>query len=328
MSAAELRDEGPSPWMYWEGVGIRLAGASLKMGLRWENVHGVVALRGEYRNGRLGAVEGNLLLDQATVLRQPVQNVHAQLVIDPAKAPGVLQIKNLKARMFGGDIGGEASLMLEPVLRYDVRLNALGLRLEEIDRHNKITPDGQLAGRAEAQLYLAGEGDDLSKMRGGGLFHVPKGRIYSLPPLLDLLKFLKFHTPDGTFFDEAYARFRIQGKHAHVEQFDLTGNLISLTGDGVMDFDGSNLKMDVYLIWSRLVQLLPGPVREVPNSISRNLYKIEMTGSLLGRLDFQQEAVPFLVEPVKRLLERMQPSTASAATVRPPTSQRGVSPSR
>ena len=95
-----------------------------------------------------------------------------------------------------------------------------------------------------------------------------------------------------------------------------------------MDFDGSNLKMDVYTIWSRLVQLLPGPVREVPNSISRNLYKIEMTGSLLGRLDFQQEAVPFLVEPVKRLLERMQPSAASTSPSRPATSQRGVSPSR
>ncbi len=317
MSSAPLRDEGPSPWMYWDGVSVHVAGASLKLGMRFENVHGVLSVRGDYRNGHLNSMEGNFLVDQATTMRQPVQNIHAQLVVDSAKAPGVLQVKNIKAKMFGGDVAGEVALMFEPVLRYDVRLNALGMRLEDIDRSNNITPDGQLAGRAEAHLYLAGEGGDLSKLRGGGLFRVPKGRIYSLPPLLDLLKYLKFHTADGTFFEEAYARFRIQGRQVQLEQVDLLGHLISFTGEGTMGLDGANLKLNVFTVWSRLMQLMPSAVREVPNSISRNLYKIEMTGELGGKLEFQQEAVPFIVEPVKRLLDRMDsfgdraPSAAS-----------------
>lgn len=316
VSSVPLNDDSIFPWMFWDGVHVHVTGASLKLGVRFENVHGVIALRGDYRRGSLNALEGNLVVDQATTMKQPVQNIHAQLVVDSAKAPGVLQVKNLKAKMFGGDVGGEIALMFDPLLRYDVRLNALGMRMEEIDQFNRITPDGQLAGRAEAHLYLAGEGADLSKLRGGGLVRVPNARIYSLPPLLDLLKFLKFHKPDGTAFEEAYARFRIQGKQVQFEQIDLLGRLISLTGEGTMELDGSNIKLDIFTVWSRLMQLMPSATREVPNSISRGLYKISMSGSLTGKLEFQQEALPFLVEPVKRMVERMQ-SLAERSTSQP-----------
>src|SRR5262249_53504819 len=99
MSAAPLADSGPSPWMYWEDVIVRMSAASGKLGLHCENIHGLVATRGEYRNERLGAIEGNLIVDRADVQRQPLQDLHAHLVLDPARAPGVLQIKNIKAHV-------------------------------------------------------------------------------------------------------------------------------------------------------------------------------------------------------------------------------------
>ncbi len=153
MSSAALRDDAPSPWIYWQGANIRLAGASLNLGLKCDNVHGVIAMSGEYRNNKLNTVDGNLLIEQAMILKQPVQNIHAQLLIDSAKAPGVVQIRNIKAKLFGGDIGGEAALMIEPIVRFDVRLKVLGVKLEEIDRQNRITPDGQLAGRGKPRSF-------------------------------------------------------------------------------------------------------------------------------------------------------------------------------
>jgi len=305
MSAASLRDEEPSPWMYWKSVNVRMSGASVKLGMKCENVHGLVSLTGEYRDGRIGAVSGNVVVDQATVRRQPLQAIHAQLVIDPAKAPGVLQIKNVKAKLFGGALAGEVALMLEPVVRYDVRLNVLGLKLEEVARHNKLESGAEVSGRAEARLYLAGQGADLKNLRGGGVIHVPKGRIYNLPPLLDVLKFVKLHAPDGTAFEEAFAKFRVEGEVVHFEQLDLLGKLISLTGDGEMKLDGTGLKLDIYPIWLGLVRALPPHAREIPNAISRSLYKVEMSGSLLGQLDYRSEAIPVIVEPVRRLLDRM-----------------------
>src|SRR5262249_20965232 len=51
--------EAASPWIYWENVVLTLSGASLKLGVKFETIFGEVGSRGEYRNGRLGAVEGN-----------------------------------------------------------------------------------------------------------------------------------------------------------------------------------------------------------------------------------------------------------------------------
>lgn len=306
LSGATLSAVEPSPWMYWRDLTIRLSGASCRLGLRCENAHGQITLRGEYRHGRLGAMDGNVLLDQVYYHGQPLQDFHTQIVLDPGKRPGVLQVRHLKAKCFGGALAGEAAVVIDPIFRYDVRLTGWGLRLEDVSRHNRLGPEAELAGRAEFHLFLAGTELDVKSLRGGGYIRVPKGRIYNLPPLVDLLKFIKLQAPDGTFFDEAQLQFQITGTHVELEQFDLVGNLISLTGNGRMKLDGSDLHLDVYPVWLKLVQMLPPGVREIPQTISRNLYKIEMTGTLGGRIDLRSEAVPILVEPVRRLLERMR----------------------
>src|SRR5262249_21670318 len=63
LSSAALRDETPTPWMYWRAANIRMSGATVKLGLQCENVFAIVSTRGEYRNGHLGAVEGNVVVD-------------------------------------------------------------------------------------------------------------------------------------------------------------------------------------------------------------------------------------------------------------------------
>jgi hypothetical protein len=307
MSSASLPEPESSPWIYWNNLSLQFAGAALRIGVRCENVFGEVTSTGAYRNGRLGAVVGNLELTHAAVLRQPFQNVHAELLMDPERAPGVLQVRNLKADVYGGNIVGQGGIRFEPTLRYELNLNAVQLRMEEIARHNQLTSE-QLNGRAHAQLYLKGQGGDLATLEGGGRFDIPKGRINDLPPLLDLLKFVKLRPPDGTMFSEAHTKFKIQGDRVHFEQFDLIGDLVSLTGTGDMNLDGTHVKLEVYPIWSRLVQGLPGPVREGANALSHGLYKIGMTGSLGGKLDFRSEALPVITDPVRRMIERLRQS--------------------
>jgi hypothetical protein len=305
LSAASLPSR-PTTWIYWRDFTVRFSGASCRLGLRCENVHGQVTLRGEYRQGRLGAVDGNVLLNQVYYHGQPLRDFHAQLVVDPGKRPGVIQVRHVKARAFNGSLAGEAAVVIDPIFRYDVRLNGWGIQLEEVSRHNRVGPGAELAGRGEFHLFLTGTDGSVKSLRGGGYIRVPKGRIYNLPPLVDLLKFIKFQAPDGTFFHEFLAHFRINATRVEVEQFDLVGNLVSLTGNGEMNIDGSQLRLDIYPVWLKFVQMLPPAVREIPQSISRSLYKIEMTGSLTERIDLRSEAVPILVEPVRRLAERMR----------------------
>ena len=52
--------------------------------------------------------------------------------------------------------------------------------------------------------------------------------------------------------------------------------------------------------------VLPGPLRDGAGAFSRGLFKVEVRGSIGGPKDYRQEAVPFLVEPARRLAERLQ----------------------
>jgi hypothetical protein len=105
-------------------------------------------------------------------------------------------------------------------------------------------------------------------------------------------------------FDEAHAAFKMQGRRLTVERLDLLGTAVSLGGKGDMDLDGSNVDIDFYAVWARIAQVLPVGLRDVPPWLSQNLLKIKMRGSL-GEPSFAAEPVPFLVEPVKQLLDRM-----------------------
>src|SRR5439155_26912263 len=181
----------------------------------------------------------NLEFTQASLFRQPVQHSHAQILLDPAHAPGVLQIRNIKGDVYGGAVVGQAKVLLGPTLRYELSLNGVQLKLEEIARSNRLAPDAQLSGNAAVQLYLKGQGGDLATLSGGGSVDVPKGKLYDLPPLLDLLKFLKLRSPDGTAFEEAHVQFRIQGKRVQFDEIELLGGLVNLTGNGGMNLDGT-----------------------------------------------------------------------------------------
>ncbi|HEV3144609.1 MAG TPA: AsmA-like C-terminal region-containing protein [Gemmataceae bacterium] len=306
--------DSTSPWIYWNNAELKMTGASVNLGPRWHRVYGEFVTRGEYRQGQLGAVLGNVAIEQGLAFRQPVRKVFAHLVIDPGRAPNVLQVHDIQGELFGGTLAGEARVTIEPQLEYNLSLKAIQVRLEDLARYNRLGAEAQLSGLANGQMFISCRGDDLDTLRGGGTVDVPRGRIYDLPLLLDLLKFLKLRPPDGTAFEEGHAKFRIQGQRVLVDQLELLGNLICLTGQGSMQLDGSNLRLDVYPVWSRLLLAAPGPARDVATAISRTLYKIEMRGSIKGPLDFRQEAVPILVDPVRALIERVR----SAGNPAPP----------
>jgi len=133
---------------------------------------------------------------------------------------------------------------------------------------------------------------------------VPKGKIKELLFLLDLLKVLNLRPPDRTLFEEVHATFGIRGSRVLVNRLDLYGNVVSLSGQGEMNLDGSDLQLDFYAVWARIVQVLPPILRDIPATIGQWVLKIKMRGSLANPR-FTKEPVPVLVEPVERLVKRM-----------------------
>ena len=43
-------------------------------------------------------------------------------------------------------------------------------------------------------------------------------------------------------------------------------------------------------------------LRELPTALSESLFKVQVSGSLGGQLDYRPEPVPILVEPLRRLM--------------------------
>jgi hypothetical protein len=303
--------------VYWNAE-LKLAGASVEVGVPWEELYGRVACKGRYEGTHLGLVCGNAWLDRAVVARQPVGATRFRAWAEPQRPdptrtgfyqPSEVQFLDLSGDLFHGTLGGEARVVLADPVRYDVWLTATDVQLDEVARHYKLGSDADLKGVAQAQLRLYSRLDPKTGRfgtEGSGKIDVPTGRMYNLPVLLDLVKLTKFHTPDKTAFEEAHAAFRVQGDRVKVDQLDLIGKAVCLGGSGEMDTTGEYVRFEFYTIWSVILkQMINTPVGDFSAFLSKNLFKIKLTREN-GELKYRPEAVPLVTEPTKAVVERLR----------------------
>jgi len=96
------------PILYWRGV-LKLHDASFQTGVDWTGVTGDISLEGLYNGEQLEDVIGNVLLERATVLNQPLRNVRVPLVVWK-NSPDILRLPGVSAELYGGTIGGEGRI--------------------------------------------------------------------------------------------------------------------------------------------------------------------------------------------------------------------------
>jgi hypothetical protein len=297
---AQGAEPGAPATIFWDGQ-MWVAGAKLAVGVDLDGVSGTVACRGLYDGRQLRGLSGNVLLSEATLFKQPFKDVHANLLVRKNEPESL--IVGLKAPLFGGDVSGQARVEFGPKLRYELNLTGSQIDLEQFGRHN-LGARSQLSGIAAARLHLTGTGAGAGSLQGNGSIDVPYTaltKLYNLPWLLDLLKFLGLRWPDRTLFEEAHAAFNIQGERVHVTRLDLLGNVVTLWGRGEVNLDGSDIQLDFYPGWARIEQVLPAAVRAVPTAISKSLLKIEVRGQLSDNpkdLKFTKKPLPGIVDPL------------------------------
>jgi hypothetical protein len=284
-------DSGPDPEVppviYWDGW-AGLHDATFYTGIRFDHVTGQVACRGRHNGRQLDGVVGNLILKDATLFdTQHFQDVHSRVEVTP-DAPEVLKLPGLYARYCGGEIYGPMRVDLGPALRYEMKLTASEVRLEEFARQNHLGPEAELTGLAGGSLYLTGQGSDLNSLRGNGTLAVPAGKMYNLPPLLPLLKVVGLRVPDRTAFDELRANFDVAGQRVRVKNLDLFGDAVSLRGEGEMNLNGTDINLDFNVGWARVPQVVP-------------VLRIKMRGDL-GDLRCTKEPVPVLLDRWRQLI--------------------------
>ena len=285
--------------IWWDG-GAYLKKQVFQAGVEIRDVDGVIWCRGHHNGRQFESIKGNAVLERASILGQPFTGMQGRIEVAP-ETPDILSLYDLKANLFGGFIGGEARFTFGSPLRYEVKLDALRVQLEQFGKHNKLGSDAQLQGPVRASLHLTGEGTDLNGLRGNGRIEVARGKMYRLPLLLDLLKAFGLRMPDRTAFEQARMIFGIEGPQMRVHGLDLLGNAISLRGQGTLNLDGSNLNLDFSADWGRMPQMLPPGISDLTQKVSDQLFKIKLRGKI-SKPRFEKELMPGVVEPIKKVL--------------------------
>src|SRR5262249_9463818 len=177
------------------------------------------------------------------------------------------------------EVGGAVHMEFPPNLRYEIDLTASQVKLEQFARRNNLGPNAPLSGQAAARLYLRGRGTEVAGLEGHRTIDVPEGKLGKDRPLLiGLLKVLSLNKPDRTAFEEARIQFAIRGPQVEVTELNLYGNSISLSGEGTMNLNGTDIKLDFYAVWGRIVQISPPLIDKIWPAISRQVLKIKMRG--------------------------------------------------
>jgi hypothetical protein len=304
--AIKTSPDGGKPDVFWDGTAWA-NDISLRTGVQWEHISGEAGSRGRYDGQELLGVTGNFRMTQATVLGQTVCDFGGHLAVT-RKDPEILRVSGLYGSYCGGEVYGEGRVEFGPTLRYEMNLTGSQINLLEFGKQN-FGAKSEMSGLAVARLYLAGEGSDPSRLKGNGSVDVPNGKMYSLPLLLDLLKFLGLRLPDRTLFEEAHARFELKGQTAEFSKLEMFGNVISLRGKGNMDFSNQEafgLNLDFNVDWARIGQVLPQPLKSLESTVSDNLYMVRMRGTT-KKPEFSQVPFPTLTGPIKEILNNDKP---------------------
>ncbi len=282
--------------IWWNGT-VAVRDAALQAGVDLTGVQGEASCCGMYRDQSLRSAVGSADIKEASVLGQPFHHLHTTFVVRE-DSPQLLRFYNVGADLFGGQIGGEAHIDFTGEPRFELDLVGVKVRLEQFGRYNEFGSGTELEGMAKLSLFLKGKTDDVSSLRGAGMLDVPNGKLYRLPPLLDLLKALGLRAPDRTAFERARLEFNVEGERVKVNALNLIGSAVSLRGQGTVKIDGSDLNLD----FNADPGMLQVPViSDIQHVVSDQLLKIKVRGSLT-QPRFEKELIPGVVDPVRRLL--------------------------
>jgi hypothetical protein len=288
---------------------LDLEQGALDVGVPLHNVHGGIRLRGQ-SDGRTWNTLGDIAIDSAMCRGVQLTTVRAPL----AMAPG--------GPRFGGQAGGDpragsrrlTARVAEGTLTVDGSVAAgeaapfsVACTLEDADLARlagDVTGGGQnYHGRVHAGLRVRGSRAGSHSLVGEGQVRLGDADIYELPVMVALLKILRVKVPDRSAFTSSVVDFRIEGPHAYLDNIELSGDAISLVGNGEVDFD-SNVNLVLRPIMGEAQSQLPA-MKRVLGGASGQFLLVHVDGTLADPLT-STEAFPTLAAAAQRLQSRRQ----------------------
>jgi hypothetical protein len=229
------RDEGDLTF----AGSIALVANSLEIGVPITNATGTITFDGAAKGGNLGGLVGKVALSTLTLGGREIKNFKCDL-IKPASADA-LRIGKIAGEVAGGALAGQIDLIFpdKSPARFGLGLVLRNADVRELAGQNEKDIKGQLM----ASLAIEGNWGDPDSRRGRGDVSVSGKDMYKIPLLLGLMQITNLSLPISSPFNEAAARYTVEGEKVSFDQIELRASNMLMSGSGWLDFKSKRVKM-------------------------------------------------------------------------------------
>jgi hypothetical protein len=295
-------------------VRLRPTDLTLSLGVPMRVTDGDIELRGTIRDDRIQTLDGGFTLRHADLGGRPLTNASATLSKTSGQ-PG-LKLDNIGGTLADGEIVGRAAIAFPDgsPTRY-----ALDLTLRNADVQVLAGKQvQQVSGRLSASLAVEGAVDSPFTRRGRGDITVSGDRMARIPVLLNLVQVANLSLPGGTSFNNASARYSLDGARINFEQLAIRSPGFEMAGKGRIDLESRDVR---FTFWTARPDLLNIPVlSDLADRARRELLQITVKGTI-DRPIVGASAFDSFTTTVEEVLRSSEPPPRSTPTPTPATTR-------
>jgi hypothetical protein len=233
---------------------VHFVNADLAPSIGARNVTGQVTLSGACTDAP--DFDGNIYLHSITMAGMKATSLQSRLLVNGPR----ISFERLKADFYGGELHApQLHAILAPVPAYEARLTVMHASLKDYVRQTMDT-EMPLDGEVSANLRLHGRGESIGRLTGDGDIVMRRVDVLRLPILLDQIDFLLTKLPEGKTFDQAKARFSLNGSRMSLSEFSMSSKMGAFSlqrREGLVDLSTGRLDLHVVYELTRGLRL-PG----------------------------------------------------------------------
>jgi hypothetical protein len=287
---------GQPAFVKWSDTIVVFNGNTLQVGLPMGQIHGQAERVMGSSDGRELNVEGILRLESIDLLGQQISKVSTPVRI----GNGWADLPDIQGNLLGGKLYGRVRISLDATPKYEAAVNLQKADLAEYTK--TVIGRQELRGLVSARAKFSGQGNDLHTLSGDGTASIEEGDLGKLPWVVRLLKVLNLAPLSKTAFDSASVDFRIEEGVANLKPIKLTGDAVSLRGQGTVDPLG-DLDVHLSVSYGRDDRLHVPILTDLAREAGGRLVAIQLKGPVANPKP-KAEFLPFAAKRWEELKER------------------------
>ena len=300
----DIHSTAGSPAASWD-MQLDVEQGSLDVGTPIEHVHGGIRLRGQSDKNSWQTF-GDMAIDSAMWRGMQLTAVQGPIAMDAsgvrfgataARAGEQGAPRRVSARVAGGTLLLDGSVAAGDPGGFAVAASLGHADLERL-AGDTLSSAHPYRGRVFSTVEVSGSRGGAHSLAGRGQVRLRDADIYELPLVVAMLKMLRVKAPDLNAFGSSIVDFRIEGPRAYLDNIELSGDAISLVGNGEIDFD-SNVHMTFRSIMGDSATQLPA-MKRVLGGASGQFMLIHVDGTL-PHPEMTSEAFPTLAAAIQKL---------------------------